>query len=341
MKTLVSALLFFLSVPLFAPNETGSGGDPLAIEFYLRGKFVQNSLHQSSDLLTVEQWKNIEIAILRTPLEVVDFELIDKEGKVVAALTLDGPTLPFLKKIRLNRARWGEAVQLKQEGVKFAFHEYLNVIVVDDTNYIISSQIPLGELDFEKGGKVPTDILITDEKLDGDAVALLPGQTPGEVLRLAEVSQERACAQWRGLSARMMGPRMIEASCSDPLLSKIRDPWNLVSKEPLGFLSLFSGRATFVVHCPVKKTPITLYGKFFPAKKGDPPAQYRLALANARNSLESECHRWRNHMYESLGGSLIYASCGPARLAKHAYDRGFSYYALAEIYMCQPLGSVK
>ena len=140
-------------------NEIGNGGNLVAQEFIARGYVVHSYLSQlpaGKQILTPAQLVTFEKALKVTRVEALDEQLYDHLGAPVDARTIDDPKMPGQKMVQLNNQAWKDILDSRQGVYKLVFHEYLWVIGLDDTNYVISRRA-----DFSANVPAPTPIVRT------------------------------------------------------------------------------------------------------------------------------------------------------------------------------------
>ena len=154
---LVGALLLSGCQGRVAPSagwEVGSGGDPLAVEFTMRAKFVLNVLNQRGrfhSILSSTDRSSFSQAIIDTRVELTDALLTDRFGSRVIGLVTIDPKRPGKMMIHVNRTGYlSGGAPGGQNLNQFVFHEYLWVLGKNDLNYRISDQLDVSEADFRR-----------------------------------------------------------------------------------------------------------------------------------------------------------------------------------------------
>lgn len=160
LNILVASIVFSLGIiQAKAGNEIGNGGSLIAQEFIARGYVVNSflmALPADKQILTTDQLKRLEFALIDTRVEVLEEQLFDRFGTPVDARTIDDPRRAGRKMIQLNGPKWKEILDSLQGVYRLVFHEYLWVIGLDDTNYVISRRA-----DFSANVPSPTPIVRT------------------------------------------------------------------------------------------------------------------------------------------------------------------------------------
>lgn len=145
-KPLLLASVLLAPVARAGGDGVGNGGDALSLEFIARGRQVEAYLaaQPSQQLLTPAQLQVFATALNTTTVETVETQLYDCHGVAVDAHVLPCPGQTGTPYIQLYRPNWEDYDSRQANVYSLVFHEYLWVIGVDDTNYVVSSQLPLG-----------------------------------------------------------------------------------------------------------------------------------------------------------------------------------------------------
>lgn len=126
-------------------TEVGNAGDPIAISFIQRGKYLRCHLRSwHKGVLKSEQLDTFYSVVDKTSVEVVEKPLYDANHNEVAALTVP-ESGNFV--IKINRKRWLESLGPTPNQIwNLVLHEYLNAMQLDDTNYKLSSHLKTGTI---------------------------------------------------------------------------------------------------------------------------------------------------------------------------------------------------
>ncbi len=127
--------------------QESHGGDRLASIFVAKGYVVYihlTKLAESARLLSEEEMKRFDDALMTTRIDPVAGPIKDTAGDAIEARNMDDPLYPGRKVIELDRDIWERHFASDADVFRLVFHEYLWVIGLDDANYRISNRLTLG-----------------------------------------------------------------------------------------------------------------------------------------------------------------------------------------------------
>lgn len=153
--------IFFFSLHAFAGQE-GNGGDRRALEFVGIASTVASILHDKPIVGINANQLSAEIAVVK--VEVTDHQL------TLNGVLKDAINYPNEKRIVFNGMAWDRNSDYLAKAA-FALHEYLGVMLVDDSSYQISKNVLRG-LWFISGidGETMIDILSENKFMIDEAV---------------------------------------------------------------------------------------------------------------------------------------------------------------------------
>ncbi len=136
-KLLCLALLGVFSLPSFAGDESGHGGDAYVSDFIQTAKAALENLKA----LPTNELEGVNVdtftgAILNTEVHSEDFLILG--GNEVDAINY-----PDKKWIRMSRRRWNELSEPRSVSARYnlVIHEYLGIMKMDDGQYQISQKL--------------------------------------------------------------------------------------------------------------------------------------------------------------------------------------------------------
>jgi hypothetical protein len=136
-----------------AGDTVGNGGNEVAEEFVSVGYGVLSALRtlpENAALLSDIQIQKLEASLKDTRIS-VEGPFKDRWGDFVDGRVIDDPERPGKKRVELFAFTWW-GLTMNQK-YRFAFHEYLRAININDDNYIISSKLSIP--DFSPKGRRP------------------------------------------------------------------------------------------------------------------------------------------------------------------------------------------
>lgn len=133
MKALLALCILTLTPSAHATKLVGNGGDEYAIQFVDVGRQVLQFLEKSPV-------KGIDREKLRNAMEKTEVESTEKD-LILLGKPKDAINYPELKKIVINRARWGAISVNFPNQAALVLHEYLGIIGADDTGYKLSKKV--------------------------------------------------------------------------------------------------------------------------------------------------------------------------------------------------------
>jgi hypothetical protein len=139
MCTFVFAIIFMLSFQVIAQTSDGighgGGGDQYALEFVTYGTAIAGLLKNTQ---AAKHFPEIDIVKFEKALSKTRVETV--EQLFLGSVEVDAINYPDSNLIQLNRKRW--AMLQEQDPSRFyalVLHEYLGILRIDDSNYILSS----------------------------------------------------------------------------------------------------------------------------------------------------------------------------------------------------------
>jgi hypothetical protein len=168
MKTLLFAIIALTAISALATEtngiERGNGGDEISQEFVLIGYELVESL-QRDPIAGIHAEKLFQ-AVQNTKVISTSQKLILR-GQEVSAIN-DPSALP--PRITINQQAWQEMNESSHKKVFLAFHEYLGILGIDDSNYQISSLLDRAKV-CDRHPAIRTDI---EEELKKSCYRIIP-----------------------------------------------------------------------------------------------------------------------------------------------------------------------
>ena len=360
-------LLGFLANPLLAGSGgsgPGNGGDPLAMQFVLKGRLIVEKLRAIGPHvfypLSVQDIDNLALAVDNTRIELTNKVLTDPAQGIVTSLVIPDPARPRQKKILLARTFWVEALFGGMISVnRYVLHEYLRVTGkgADDDLYQISSKLDEDTLEYHSDDPDRNANIAVSRLIAGPYVPLpfAPNETDlaavdSEAFAGYRKAYDRETTQIDSQIPRGLGPgvrlldirtRVLSADASclqdgverSEACSQDGDTKNLLAKR---FESWMQTEISLEITKPYQKVAVAfnrprLTGAlvYFTATPRSTGQEIQDAVKKASASFIDQCSQWKESVSNEYGNSFVFADCGVGqeiRQPAEQFERGRGIY---------------